>query len=189
MKRPDSISLEDIQDEPLRFAFELPLPAASLDREPLLEITPVTFEGTVSPMEGGFSLDGRIRYGGRLECSRCVTAYPFREDEHFSLSLYPRVSPAPDEVALEKSDLDAYFYDEPVLAVAPIVEERIQLAIPMKPLCRPDCRGICPECGTDRNTSQCDCAPEAGDPRWEALKVLRAPSEAPNSSHKVDKKV
>lgn len=175
MTRPDSISLEDIQDEPLGFAFELTLPSASLDREPLLEVSPVEFSGTVSRMESGFSLDGRIRYGGELECSRCLAAYPFKEDEHFSLSLYPRPSPAPDEVALEESDLDAYFYDEPVLAVVPIVEERIQLAVPMKPLCRPDCQGLCPQCGTDRNSGKCDCAPKTDDPRWEALKVLRKP--------------
>jgi uncharacterized protein len=188
MKRPDSIPLEDIQDEPLRFAYELGLPAASLDREPLLEISPVDFSGTVSRMENGFSLDGRIRYAGELECSRCLAAYPFQEDEHFSLSLYPRTSPTPDEVALERSDLDAYFYDEPVVSVVPIVEERIQLGVPMKPLCRPDCRGICPQCGTDLNSGNCACSPQADDPRWEALKVLRTP-QASSSSLKNSKKV
>jgi DUF177 domain-containing protein len=136
MKRPDTISLESIVDEPVRFAFELPLPAESLDREPLVALSPVRFTGEVSKIEGGYSLDGDISYRGELECSRCLNPYPFEEKEHFSLTLYPRTAAVPGERALEKSDLDAYFYEDSSVAVAPIVEERIQLAVPMKPLCR-----------------------------------------------------
>ena len=189
MKRPDTISLENIVDEPVRFDFELPIPVESLDREPLVVLSPVRFTGEVSKIEGGFSLDGDISYRGQLECSRCLNPYPFEEKEHFSLTLYPRVAPAPGERALEKSDLDAYFYDAPNVPVAPIVEERIQLAVPMKPLCRPDCRGLCAQCGADLNPGPCACEPETSDPRWEALKVRRSSGSEDASSHKISKKV
>jgi len=59
------------------------------------------------------------------------------------------------------------------VSVAPIVEERIQIALPMKPLCREDCRGLCPQCGADRNVSPCSCVVEFIDPRWRALQVLK----------------
>ena len=189
MKRPDTISLENIADEPVRFAFELPLPAESLDREPLVALSPVRFTGEVSKIEGGYSLDGDLSYRGELECSRCLNPYPFEEKERFSLILYPRTAPAPGERALEKSDLDAYFYDDANVSVAPIVEERIQLAVPMKPLCRPDCRGLCPQCGADLNSGPCACEPETTDPRWEALKVLRSSRAEGAASHKISKKV
>jgi uncharacterized protein len=189
MNRPDAISLENIQEEPVGFEFELALPAASLDREPLVELSPVRFTGEVSRIEGGFRLDGEISYRGRLECSRCLVAYPFDEEEHFSLTLYQRSPAAPGEIALGKSDLDAYFYEEPTVAVVPIVEERIQLAVPMKPLCSPECRGLCPQCGAELNSGPCGCESETTDPRWEALKVLRGSPEEDRVSLKISKKV
>jgi uncharacterized protein len=47
------------------------------------------------------------------------------------------------------------------------------LNIPMRILCKEDCRGLCPKCGRNRNTNSCDCVEEAIDPRWEGLKGLR----------------
>ena len=70
-------------------------------------------------------------------------------------------------------DLDVLYYDEPVVALSPIAEERVQMAFPMKPLCREDCKGLCVVCGKDLNQGPCACAPETFDPRWEALKALK----------------
>ena len=168
-----TLSLEAISDEPLAFAFELVFPAAALDREPLLEISPVRFSGEIARIEKGDALEGRLAYQGRLECSRCLEPYPFQEREEFSLLLCPRRPVADKEIALEKEELDACFYEDPVVPVAPIVEERIQMAVPMKPLCREDCRGLCPHCGSDLNAGECGCVVEVIDPRWEALKSLK----------------
>jgi len=172
MKHPAVISLEQVLDEPVRFAFDLDVPASSLGREPLLELSPAHLEGEVARIEGGHSLQGNLSYGGRLECSRCLAAYPFQQQERFTLLLFKR-SAAPDgERELDRTDLDASFYDQPDISVVPIVEERIQLAVPMKPLCGPECRGLCPQCGADRNRGACGCATEETDPRWEALRAL-----------------
>jgi len=129
--------------------------------------------GEVSRVEGGYSLGARLAWRGSLECSRCLAPYDFVHDERFSLLLYPRVAVASPELALAREDLDASFYDDPVVPVAPIVEERIQMAIPMKPLCREDCRGLCPRCGSDLNVSECSCVVEEVDPRWRALQLLK----------------
>lgn len=172
MKDPNAISLEALH-EPVSFDFELRFSPKDLDREPLLEITPVRFAGQVSPIEAGFALHGDLDWGGKLECSRCLTPYPFRADEDFSLVLYKREPGGPAEQELEKDDLDVYFYEEPEVRVAPIVEERIQMALPMKPLCREDCKGLCPTCGTDWNQGSCRCQENRIDPRWEALQKLK----------------
>lgn len=176
MNHPATLSLDAILDEPIAFVFELDFSLEALDREPLLEISPVRFQGEVSRIERGYALEGRLAYRGKLECSRCLVAYPFQTREDFSLLLYKgRMAgkPGEEEVALEKEDLDAYFYEDPVISVAPIVEERIQMAIPMKPLCREDCKGLCPQCGQDRNAGDCGCVAEVVDPRWEPLKSLK----------------
>jgi len=173
MKPVASLSLETIVDEPLRFDFELPLTLEGLDREVLVAISPARIAGEVSRVEGGHALSARLTWGGELECSRCLVPYPFANDEEFSLVLYPRPPVTESEVSLEPEDFDAYFYDDPVVPVAPIVEERVQMAVPMKPLCRDDCRGLCPSCGSDLNVSECDCAVEEVDPRWRALQLLK----------------
>ncbi|MGE5413435.1 MAG: YceD family protein [Syntrophomonadaceae bacterium] len=171
--KPATLSLDAVLDEPVRFAEVLSVPAAAFDREPLVAISPLELTGEVSRIDGGYALSGRLVYGGELECSRCLAAYPFREDETFTLLLYPRRPPSEGEREIAKDELDALYYDEPVVALAPIAEERVQMALPMKPLCRPDCRGLCPGCGKDLNLDPCGCAHESDDPRWEALRALK----------------
>ncbi len=173
MKERNTISLERITEEPVEFAFDLSFPIRALDREPLVEISPVRFEGEVARIERGYSLEGEIAYHGMLECSRCLEPYPFREQESFTLVLSRRPASISDqEVSMSEQDLDLYYYDDPELPVEPIVEERIQIAIPMKPLCREECRGLCARCGADLNAGPCGCAVESTDPRWDALRKL-----------------
>ena len=173
MKTENTLSLEGVVGEPQPFDFDLSFSVPRLDREPLLDISPVRFEGEVERIEGGYSLAGHLEYSGHLECSRCLASYPFEEDQDFTLVLYKRQPSTADEIALTDRDLDVWFYDEPEVAVAPIVEERIQIAVPMKPLCREDCRGLCARCGEDLNQGVCGCDAQPVDPRWEALKQLK----------------
>ena len=56
------------------------------------------------------------------------------------------------------------------------MREQFYLALPMKPLCREDCKGLCAQCGTNLNTGTCDCAPVWEDPRLAALKAIRGKS-------------
>lgn len=173
MKPVASLSLETIVDEPLRFDFELPVTLEALDREMLVAISAAHIVGEVSRIEGGHSLSARLTSSGQLECSRCLAPYPFANEEEFSLLLYPRRPVAETEIEMDREDFDAYFYDDPVVPVAPIAEERIQMAVPMKPLCREECRGLCPRCGSDLNVSECGCVVDEIDPRWRALQLLK----------------
>jgi uncharacterized protein len=175
MKRPEVLSLETVLDEPVPFEATLEIPLSAIDREPLVGLSPIDLRGEARRIEGGYALDARVGYSGQLECSRCLAPYAFSEDEPFTLLLYPSSKRPSDEVELSPGDLDVLYYDDPVLPLSPIAEERIQMALPMKPLCRPDCRGLCPHCGKDLNSldGPCACAPEKVDPRWDALKALR----------------
>jgi uncharacterized protein len=173
MQNLNTISLDAVLDEPVAFEFAFPFPVEALDREPLVSLSPVRVAGEVSRIEKGYTLDARLAYEGELECSRCLAAYPFSVDEAFSIVLCPRRPQGKEEIELEKDDLDVSFYDDPVVPIAPIVEERIQMLVPMKPLCREDCKGLCLRCGEDRNVRECGCAEKTADPRWGALKALK----------------
>ena len=59
--------------------------------------------------------------------------------------------------------------------LGPSVHDALALELPLAPLCREDCGGLCPTCGTDLNVGACDCRTESIDPRWAALDVLREP--------------
>jgi uncharacterized protein len=59
----------------------------------------------------------------------------------------------------------------------PLAREVVLLELPLAPLCREDCRGLCARCGADLNAGPCGCVPDDRDPRWAALDVLRTPTE------------
>jgi uncharacterized metal-binding protein YceD (DUF177 family) len=80
---------------------------------------------------------------------------------------------AEPEVELDKDELGALAIEGEHLDTEPLIAEQILLEIPMKPLCSPECRGLCPRCGADRNAVPDCCEEPAGDERWEALGALR----------------
>jgi uncharacterized protein len=86
----------------------------------------------------------------------------------------PRSAHRREEVELGADDLDLDFYSDDSLNLATLVETEATLALPMKPLCRSDCRGLCSVCGGNRNLVECHCDDRAPDPRFAALKDLAA---------------
>jgi uncharacterized protein len=68
------------------------------------------------------------------------------------------------------------FYHDDVIDLADVIREQLYLALPMKPLCREDCLGLCPVCGQNRNTTPCTCKTEWVDPRMDALRNLKKDS-------------
>ena len=106
-------------------------------------------------------------------CSRCLESFPAHVDAPVDVRLVPRPATA-DTVELGADDLDVDFYENDLLDLDRVVETETTLALPMKPLCRDDCRGLCSVCGGNRNLVQCSCAGPAPDPRLAALRDLAA---------------
>ena len=67
-------------------------------------------------------------------------------------------------------DLETDVYQHGQLDLTALLETETSLALPMKPLCREGCRGLCPVCGGNRNVTACACETRVPDPRWAALK-------------------
>jgi uncharacterized protein len=106
-------------------------------------------------------------------CGRCLESFPSRVEVPVDVRLVPRPAGA-DSVELGAEDLDVDFYANDELDVARLVENEATLALPMKPLCRADCRGLCPACGANRNVAPCTCDTRPPDPRLAALRDLAA---------------
>jgi uncharacterized protein len=114
---------------------------------------------------------GRLGATVPQTCGRCLEVFPARIDAPVDVRLVPKPA-ASDSIELGADDLDVDFYDNDELDVARVVENEATLALPMKPLCREDCRGLCPVCGANRNVAPCTCDPRPPDPRLAALRDL-----------------
>jgi uncharacterized protein len=154
----------------------------SLGGDPLVSIDPVRMRGTITFVDPEYHLDAEIPLSAEFACGRCLEPYRFEETLPVRLRLRKRPEPprrpekdraGEDDVEIDPSDLDVVLYEEPVVPFDDIVREQVLMAIPMKPLCREDCRGLCPECGRDRNVSECSCETRPVDPRLEVLKSLK----------------
>jgi len=107
------------------------------------------------------------------ECSRCLKEFsePVQSDFHVDYVPLAKV-PSEQERMLLKEDLDLQFYAGDTIDVREVIEGQLFLVAPMRPLCQPDCRGLCPHCGEDLNRVTCSCATEPTDLRWAGLKDL-----------------
>jgi uncharacterized protein len=173
------IPLEAAREAPLRFSdATVTLPFESFG-EPLVSLSPLSLSGEITAVGDDYLLDSRLAYSGELECSRCLAAFPFSQSPAVRLRLRPR-APAgepkgrpEEEVELSSDDLDVAFFDDGMLPLEDIVREQVLIGIPMKPLCREDCRGLCSSCGTELNSGACTCTEKPIDPRLEVLKNFR----------------
>jgi len=116
---------------------------------------------------------GSFATTARLQCSRCLEALVHRVEPEVDLRLVPQPRERQGEVELSEDDLELDFYTGDVLDVAGLVRSETDLALPMKPLCRADCRGLCPVCGGNRNVTDCRCETRGPDPRLLPLEALR----------------
>jgi uncharacterized protein len=118
-------------------------------------------------------VSGEIRATVPQTCGRCLEPFPAGVRAAVDVRLIPRPATA-DNVELASEDLDVDFYQNDELDLSGLVEAETMLALPMKPLCRDDCRGLCPVCGGNRNAVACACGERAPDPRLAVLKDLAA---------------
>ncbi len=107
------------------------------------------------------------------ECGRCLLPYLHPIRVHIEEEYIPTLDPLTGRrLQPSADDGDCFTIDEShILDLTEVVNEYAIMAIPMKPLCREDCAGLCPSCGADLNHIACRCAP-ATDPRWGALLEL-----------------
>lgn len=122
---------------------------------------PVDVALRLEVLTDGIVVTGRLLSTWHGVCRRCAAPATGVLDCEVH-ELYQRVVTDPD--AFELGDL---------LDLEPMVREVLLLDAPLVPLCRPDCKGLCPVCGADLNTESCSCSTEVTDPRWAALDELK----------------
>jgi uncharacterized protein len=107
---------------------------------------------------------------------KCLETAAISVDSDFDLVYLPEgVEAESGEIEISDKDAEIGFYQGHGLELDNVVEEFLILAVPMRPVCKEDCLGLCPNCGVNLNDKKCECLPVDLDPRWTGLQALKGP--------------
>lgn len=126
----------------------------------------ISVAGLAEAVHGGILITGEISTSWKGECRRCLN------NTAGMLTIEVRELYEREDQSLTAEDGETYIFRGDVLDLQEMVKDQILLGLPLAPLCKEDCAGICPECGTDLNAEMCRCAQAKVDPRWSLLDVL-----------------
>ena len=136
--------------------------------QPVTDVT-ARVRGEARRGSRGVDLSARIEATARMRCSRCLGAVHEDIATDFLLILVPgSIEPAADRDEVKDADVALFHAEDGKASVREIATEQIHLNLPLKPICRDDCQGLCPACGADRNVTECGCK-EPVDPRLAPL--------------------
>ncbi len=128
-------------------------------------VAPVSLAFDIFKDKQQFRLVGRVQTTLELPCGRCLEPYTTPVDQSFDLRYHPRaLNTGEGEQELEDDDLTTAFYENDEIDLGQLMQEQFYLSLPMKPLCRDDCKGLCPICGTNLNPETCACKRDWEDP-------------------------
>ena len=165
------IEIEDLTEEPLVFHHVYPVGEILLGHQDASLNEPVGVDFVLTHKERDLRIDGTVETGVRYTCSRCLKEFSRHLDASFDLSYVPqpKVPREGEEIELKYEDMEVGFYDGVRLDVNLMALEQIELALPMKFVCREDCKGLCYKCGADLNEGTCRCDGTEVDSRLGAL--------------------
>jgi len=123
--------------------------------------------------ERGAHVRGSLTAPLVLECRRCLEAIRRTTELPLDLLFDREVDPVSAESEIYPLEGEAT-----VLDLGPVLREQLLLAVPDYPVCREDCEGLCPKCGTNLNEDECDCVLTEPDPRWDVLRKLKESESA-----------
>jgi len=146
----------------------------SEDRETFKVVDPVSLAFDIHKDQRQFRLVGQVSTVLELICSRCLEPFTVPVDAAFDLRYQPHTENAGEgEREIEEDDLTTAFYENDAIDLGQLMREQLYLSLPMKPLCRDECRGLCPVCGTNLNRGTCECRRDWEDPRLAPLRALK----------------
>ena len=140
-------------------------------------VAPVDLAFEVHKDKDRFRLVGTAKTELELVCSRCLEPFRLPVDAAFDIRYLPASEASHEpEREVEEEDLGTSYYTDDQIDLNELLREQFYLALPMKPLHSEDCKGLCPQCGTNLNTGACACESGWEDPRLAGLKALKRES-------------
>lgn len=133
---------------------------------------PVKVELDITNSGNFFWAAGQVACTVRLACERCLEQFDYAVEAEFAEKYCPSSKQKSSEKAEDTSEEDCITFSGNIIDISEEVEKVILMALPMKILCSPGCKGLCSRCGQNLNVAECNCVEEDIDPRLEELKKL-----------------
>jgi uncharacterized protein len=116
---------------------------------------------------------GKIKTTISLICVRCLEQFELKSHSRFDIILFPKEMVNLRSTSLDEEELEYIFFENDQIDLEKILIEQVNLFIPFKPVCSPDCKGICPGCGINLNMSACPCEDSKNEIKFMFEKVKR----------------
>jgi uncharacterized protein len=169
------IEIEGLKPDPLHIQHVYGINELKFKHQDAVLEEPVAADFVLTHKEKDLRVEGAVRTAIRYQCSRCLKDFSHPLNTGFNLFYLPQADWKRDEeIELKYEDMVIGYYDGIRLDIDLLVREQIELALPMKFICREDCRGLCPSCGLDLNEGSCGCKQDTTDPRLAVLREFRA---------------
>jgi uncharacterized protein len=167
-----NISLVRLPEEGCRFEHQYE--GLDLTGEDFVLAVPPLVKGRIDRTGVDVRVRGSLKAQVTAPCDRCLEPVVIPVDREFDLYYTRSDEETADagEKELQLRDLDFAFLQGEEIDLDELVHEQLALTLPVRVLCQEDCRGLCPECGIDRNRESCACQPPM-DPRWQAVADLK----------------
>ena len=136
----------------------------------------IKLRGRLTKVEQGISFSGELQTILNVACTRCLILFPYNIETDIKAHFIPLDKEAKprNEIEIKKADIEQEIYEGGKIDLRGSVRDQVLLELPLMHLCREDCKGICSECGSDLNSSQCKCQKEGHiDPRFAVLKEIK----------------
>lgn len=145
--------------------------ALGVDLTPELSLDPLEIHCELCKTEDLVSAKGWVKGKMLLACGRCLKEFETGYKSFFEIHYKPQPEEAPeDEEVISGEAVETVYFDGEFLDIAEQIRQTVLLSVPMRALCREDCKGFCGGCGSNLNVEKCKCSGPPPDSRWSALK-------------------
>ena len=168
--------IEQIHEEGIYFDVLEPKEHFNLDDAGIFLTDDVKARGKLEKSGDTVLCHGSLQTKLSANCTRCLQEFSFAVKAKLTVHFVPRdeSNGSADEIELTGNEVDQEFYDEGQIDLSSPSRDLILLSLSQVMLCRENCLGLCPECGTNLNDNKCDCKPEgSSDPRFAVLQQLK----------------
>ncbi|HTN53991.1 MAG TPA: DUF177 domain-containing protein [Anaeromyxobacter sp.] len=183
------VNIDEIKEAGLRRTWDVPREQVDEivagDRAGYRAAGPAHVEATLDKIERRVRVGARGRAPLTVPCGRCLEPVSVTVPVDFELTLVPSdeyvddprtgkdAAGRPVAGSFEPAEAEEEAYAGKVIELDPILREQLLLALPAYPVCKDDCKGLCPICGANLNDRECGCDRHVPDPRWAGLKNVK----------------
>ncbi|KPU43952.1 hypothetical protein OXPF_21170 [Oxobacter pfennigii] len=148
-------------DSSLEVNDEMFLPLINYNNEDIPLKTPLKVEAIIMNRGEYLTVEGKLKCVLNLKCSRCLETFEYNLECDFE-----------ERISSKEEEVDFIYFEGDSIDLTDIIVNNILLNLPMKVVCKEECKGLCHQCGSNMNVNQCDCSDNTTDPRLAVLKKL-----------------